>query len=62
MEPLRSTFVPIERDPMLQAAQAIVTFFRERGPGIARSHGLDYPTDLDRVMGARFERLAETSA
>jgi predicted nucleotidyltransferase len=51
LEALRSTFVPMERDAMLVAAREIVAFFRERGPEVARSHGLTYPVELDRLIG-----------
>jgi predicted nucleotidyltransferase len=55
LEALRSTFVPMERDAMLVAAREIVAFFRERGPEVARSQGLTYPAELDRLIGGRLD-------
>ncbi|MGH2540323.1 MAG: hypothetical protein ACRDGK_07365 [Actinomycetota bacterium] len=57
LEALRSTFVPMERDAMLAAAREIVAFIRERGPEVARSHGLTYSAELDRLMSGRLEEL-----
>jgi hypothetical protein len=59
LEPLRSTFMPLERDAILDAARGIVSFFRERAPIVAVAHGLTYPAELDRLMGARLERLRD---
>jgi hypothetical protein len=50
LEPLRSTFVPIERDDLLRAGRDVLAFFRSRGPGVARANGLTYPAELDRLI------------
>ncbi len=42
---------------MLQAALVIVRFYQELAPPLARSHGITYPADLERVMYDRLERL-----
>jgi predicted nucleotidyltransferase len=55
---LRSTFSPMERDEMLRAGLSVVAFFRERAPGVARSHGLAYPTELDRLISGHLDDLA----
>ncbi|MDP9185110.1 MAG: hypothetical protein M3O29_05530 [Actinomycetota bacterium] len=57
LDALRSTFVPFERDVMLKSAHDVVTFFRERAPGVARSNGLTYPTDLDRLISGHLDHL-----
>jgi hypothetical protein len=43
---LRTTFCPMERDAMLDAAREIVRFFRERAPGVAEADGAEYPSAL----------------
>ena len=58
LAPLRSTFCPMERDAMLQAGLAIIRFYKELAPGLAQTHGLTYPEDLQRVMCDRLERLS----
>jgi hypothetical protein len=58
LDALRSTFVGFERDAMLRAALNLVAFFRERAPDVARSNGLTYPTDLDRLVSGHLDRLA----
>jgi hypothetical protein len=57
LEPLRSTFVPIERDDLLRAGRDILTFFRRHGRDTAQTNGLTYPTELDRVIGGRLDDL-----
>lgn len=37
----------------------IVDFFRERAPAVAERYGSTYPTELDRLMGARLDSLVE---
>lgn len=59
LEPLRVTFVPLERDAMLRAGRAIVAFFRERGTIVAQMRGLTYPADLDAVVSDQLEHLAD---
>jgi len=59
LEALRSTFVPPERAVLLEAAGRILVFYRALAPGVAEAHGLAYPTELDRLMGPRLERLRD---
>jgi hypothetical protein len=47
----------MERDAMLQAAFAIVDFYRQLAALLAGEHGLAYPAALERVMLERLEKL-----
>jgi predicted nucleotidyltransferase len=58
LEPLESTFVPMEREALLAAGHILVSFFRERAPRVAGAYGLPYPEKLDRVMVKRLDDLA----
>ncbi len=55
--PLQTTFCPMERGAMLQAALVIVRFYQELAPPLARAHGITYSVDLERVMYDRLENL-----
>ena len=57
LDPIRSTFVPMERAALLDAARTLLAFFRTRAPAIAEAHGLTYPEALDRLAGARLDDL-----
>jgi predicted nucleotidyltransferase len=57
LEPLRPTFVPIERGDLLRAGRDVLTFFRAHGPEVARANGLTYPAELDRLIGGRLDDL-----
>ncbi|HEY5904767.1 MAG TPA: aminoglycoside 6-adenylyltransferase [Actinomycetota bacterium] len=57
IDSLRSTFVPLERAAMLDAARTLLAYFRSRAPAIAQAHGLTYPEALDRLAGARLDDL-----
>ena len=57
LEPLRSTFVPMERQAMLDAARTLLAFFRSRAPKAAEAAGLAYPAELDRLAGGRLDTL-----
>jgi predicted nucleotidyltransferase len=57
LEPLRSTFVPMERQAMLEAARELLAFFRSRAPGAAEAGGITYPAALDRLAGGRLDIL-----
>ena len=57
LEPLRSTFVPLERDDLLRAGRDVLAFFRSRGPDVAHANGLTYPAELDRLIGGRLDDL-----
>src|SRR6266498_3720506 len=47
---LQATYCRLEQDAMLQAALVIVRFYQELAPLLARTHGIPYPAELDRVM------------
>jgi hypothetical protein len=47
----------MEPGPMLQAGRAILRFYQDVAPPLARTHGITYPTELERVMVERLERL-----
>ncbi|MGZ8630360.1 MAG: aminoglycoside 6-adenylyltransferase [Actinomycetota bacterium] len=53
LDPIRSTFVPMDRDALLDAARTLLAFFRSRAPEVAQANGLTYPAALDRLVGAR---------
>jgi len=57
LEPLLSTFVPIEREALLGAGREVLAFFRSHGRAAASAGGLVYPEDLDRLVGDRLEDL-----
>jgi predicted nucleotidyltransferase len=59
VEPLRATFVPIDRDALLGAGLEVVASFRERGRETALAHGLAYPEELDRLITRHLEDLQE---
>ena len=53
-----ATLCPLEPRAMLEAALAIVDLYRDLAPELARSHGVPYPADLDRLMSARLRDVA----
>lgn len=57
LDALRETFAPIEREALLRAGRDVVSFFRRRAPAVAHTHGLEYPTALDELVGSRLDRL-----
>ena len=57
LAPLQVTYCPLERGAMLQAALIIVRFYQELALLLARTHGIPYPAQLDRVMSDRLETL-----
>ncbi len=57
LEPLRSTFCEMEREPLLRAAHDVVRFFQERAPAVARAKGLPYPAELDALISGHLEHL-----
>jgi hypothetical protein len=61
VEPLVSTFVPIERDALWEAAAKILSFHRERGPTVATAHGETYPMELAELMTRRFDESRRTT-
>jgi hypothetical protein len=58
LAPLQATYVPLEREAMLQAARIILRFYQELAQPLARAHGIPYPTQLERVMVARLEQVS----
>jgi hypothetical protein len=42
---------------MVQAAMALVHYFREVAPPMAEAHGIAYPAALERIALARLEQL-----
>ena len=59
---LAATFCPPERVALLQAAHAIVGFYREVAPPLAQAHGITYPAALEGVICARLDALDDTSS
>jgi hypothetical protein len=57
LAPLQATYCPLERGAMLQAALALVQFYRELAVELAQAHGIAYPAALERVMLERLEQL-----
>jgi predicted nucleotidyltransferase len=57
LEPLRSTFVPMEAEPLAQAASELLEFFGTHGRPLADAYGLEYPSELDLLMRTRLEGL-----
>jgi predicted nucleotidyltransferase len=60
LTPIRSTFVPLEQDALWEAASRILSFHRERGPGVAATHGETYPTELAELMTRQFDEARRT--
>ncbi len=58
LAPLRTTFCPMERDAMLDAAVEIVGFFRTHAPRVAEADGSDYPAALAQLMSDRLKELS----
>lgn len=54
---LQATFCPQEEGAMLQSVLVIIRFYQELAPLLAQAHGITYPTDLERVMVDRLQRL-----
>jgi predicted nucleotidyltransferase len=57
---LQATYCPMERKAMYQAILVILSFYRELARPLARTHGLTYPAELDRLMVERLETLSHT--
>ena len=56
---LETTFCPLEKAAMLQAALVILEFYQAVAPPLAQCHELAYPAGLEQVMVARLERLCQ---
>jgi hypothetical protein len=61
LDPLRSTFVPLDAEAMVLAATELLTFFGAHGRAAAHAYGVSYPSELEQVMRARFEARAGRS-
>jgi hypothetical protein len=59
LSPLQATCCPLEPGAILQAALVLVRFYQELAPLLARTHGLTYPAELERVMSERLEKLCD---
>jgi predicted nucleotidyltransferase len=57
---LAATFCPPERGALLRAVWAIVDFYREVAPPLARAHGIRYPTTLEQVVCRRLGEVSGT--
>ncbi|HJS25603.1 MAG TPA: aminoglycoside 6-adenylyltransferase [Actinomycetota bacterium] len=55
LDPLRSTFVRVDRDELLRAGREILAFFRRQAPIVARTKGLSYPSELDALVGRHLD-------
>ena len=56
---LRTTFCPMERQAMFDAAVVIVRFFREHAPRVAEAYGSEYPAALAQLMSDRLDALSQ---
>ena len=57
LAPLASTYVPLDRGRMLDAARTMADYYRAVVPDLAAAHGIPYPTELEGVMRARLDAL-----
>lgn len=58
LTPLESTFCPLERDALLDAADTVLGFYRELARPLAETYGVEYPAALDRIMTDRLHTLS----
>jgi predicted nucleotidyltransferase len=56
---LQVTCCPLEPGAKLQAALVIAHLYQELAPLLARTHGITYPVELERVMSDRLEKLCD---
>lgn len=61
LSPLQTTCCAMEHEAMLQAAFALLRFYRDVAPDLAREHGITYQTGLERMMVRRLEELGDAS-
>jgi len=54
---LRPTCSPLEAEAMLAGALILLQVYREIAPGMAAKHEIPYPSELERVLVERIERL-----
>ena len=45
---------------MVDAANEVLAFYRERAPVVAEANGLRYPAELERLMCGRFDALTQS--
>lgn len=57
LAPLQATYCPMEYEPMLQAGQTILQFYKEVATSLAQTHSIPYPADLERIMTTWLEKL-----
>jgi hypothetical protein len=57
LEPLRSTFVAVDREALLGAGREVLTFFRAHGRAASSAADMAYPSELDRLIGSRLDDL-----
>jgi hypothetical protein len=57
LTPLNTTFCPMEKGAMIQAAKVIAQYYAEIVRSLAQVHSIPYPARLEAVMMARFEDL-----
>ena len=62
LEALADTLGPLAPGRVVDAALALVGFYRELAPGLAAAHGIVYPAELDRLVSARLAGLTESGA
>jgi predicted nucleotidyltransferase len=54
---LEATVAPLERGPMLDAADAMLEFYRALAVPLAAARGIGYPGALDRLVSRQVQRL-----
>ena len=42
---------------MRDAALALIDLYRELAPAVAATHGIEYPTELDRILSDRLRMV-----
>ena len=57
LAPLASTYVPLDRGRMLDAARTMADYYRAVVPDLAAAHGIPYPAELEAMMRARLDAL-----
>jgi predicted nucleotidyltransferase len=61
LEALAATFCPPERVALVRAAHAVIDFYREVAPPLAKAHRIIYPAALEGVIRARLDALDVSS-
>lgn len=54
---LQATAASPDLEPMRDAGVALIDLYREVAPTLAASHGIEYPTELDRLLSDRLRGL-----